>query len=275
MAEWGRGRQRIAAWPAGIAAARRRLAQWPAAFGRSGERLAAILRGWLVAELAPGRLLPWMAVAFGLGIALYFTAEQEPAWWAGSALAAACACTAFIVRRRPAAFPLMLAAAAIASGFAVATLRTLLIAHPVLAAPAWNVAIHGWVEAREQRERSDRIVIRVRRIEALRIDPKPERVRVSVRKGTAPPVGSFVQLKARLTPPLAPLRPGGYDFARDLYFQGFGASGFVLGRIETAASPEPLPPGLRYRMALGGLRDAIDARSARSSRATVARSPRR
>ena len=256
MAEWGRGRQRIAAWPAGTAAARRRLVYWPSAFGRSGERL----HVWLVAELAPGRLLPWMAVAFGLGIALYFTAEQEPALWAVTALAAVCTTSAFIVRHRPVAFPLMLAAAAITSGFAVATLRTAMIAHPVLAAPAWNVAIAGWVEAREQRERSDRIVVRVHRIEALRMDPKPERVRVSVRKGTAPSVGSFVQLKARLTPPLAPLRPGGYDFARNLYFQGYGASGFVLGRIETVEPPQQLPRLLRYRSVIGGLRDAIDAR---------------
>src|SRR5687768_1357869 len=53
-------------------------------------------------------------------------------------------------------------------------------------------------------------------------------------KGTAPPVGSYVELKARLNTPLAPLRPGGYDFARDLYFQGIGAVGFVLGSIKIA-----------------------------------------
>jgi len=258
MVAWGRGR--IAAWPAGIASAGRRLVQWPAAFGRSGERLAAILRDWSVAELAPGRLMPWLAVAFGLGIASYFTAEREPAIWAGAALATACAVMAFLARRRPIAFPLLLGATAVAAGFAVATLRTAAVSHPVLTVPAWNVAITGWVETREQRERSDRIVVRVHRIEALRMNPKPERVRVSVRKGTAPPVGSFVQLKARLTPPLAPLRPGGYDFARDLYFQGFGASGFALGRIETL--PPPGAPGfwLRYRTAISGLRDAIDGR---------------
>ena len=39
--------------------------------------------------------------------------------------------------------------------------------------------------------------------------------------------------KARLKPPLRPLRPGGYDFARDLYFQRIGATGFVLGAIKT------------------------------------------
>ena len=57
-----------------------------------------------------------------------------------------------------------------------------------------------------------------------------ERVRLSVKKRTAPPVGTFVQVKARLNPPLRPLRPGGYDFSRDLYFQRIGATGFVQRR---------------------------------------------
>ena len=65
----------------------------------------------------------------------------------------------------------------------------------------------------------------------------PERVRVAVRKGTAPAVGSFVAFKAHLSPPLQPLRPGGYDFARDMYFQRIGASGYVLGAIRPAAAP--------------------------------------
>ena len=85
-------------------------------------------------------------------------------------------------------------------------------------------------------------------------------MRVAVRKGTAPPVGSFVQLKARLTPPLAPLRPGGYDFARDLYFQQLGASGFVLGRITTVAPPAEPDAGLRWRTLIESMRDAIDMR---------------
>ena len=260
MVDRGRGRGRIAAWPAGIASAGRRLVGWPAAFGRTGERFAAIMRGWLVAELAPGRLLPWLAVAFGLGIAIYFTAEREPEVWAGALLATGSAVAAVAARRRPLAFPLLLGVAAVATGFTVATVRTIVVSHPVLTAPAWNVAITGWVETREQRERSDRIVVRVHRIVAARMNPKPDRVRVAVRKGTAPPVGSFVDFKARLTPPLPALRPGGYDFARDLYFQGFGASGFVLGRIAAAQQPEPPPMGLRYLAAISGLRDAIDAR---------------
>jgi competence protein ComEC len=81
-----------------------------------------------------------------------------------------------------------------------------------------------------------------------------------VRKGTAPAVGSFVELKARLQPPLAPLRPGSYDFGRDMYFQGIGASGFAMGAIKTVEPPESGGLALRYAAFMQGLRDAIDAR---------------
>jgi competence protein ComEC len=69
-----------------------------------------------------------------------------------------------------------------------------------------------------------------------------------------------VTLKARLLPPLRPLRPGGYDFARDMYFQGIGASGFVLGAIKIQEAPEQGGWRLRYAAWMQGLRDAVDAR---------------
>ena len=132
--------------------------------------------------------------------------------------------------RRPIAFPAALGLAAMAAGLGSRDRQDARsIAHPVLSAPVWNADVAGFVELREERERSDRIVVRVTRIAGPRLNETLERVRVSVRKGTAPAVGSFVEFKARLSPPLSPLRPGGYDFARDMYFQGIGASGFVLG----------------------------------------------
>ena len=88
----------------------------------------------------------------------------------------------------------------------------------------------------------------------------PQRVRVAVRKGSAPAVGSFVELKAHLSPPLQPLRPGGYDFARDMYFQRIGASGYALGAIKV--KPPQVERGfwLRYASIIDNLRDAIDKR---------------
>ena len=73
-------------------------------------------------------------------------------------------------------------------------------------------------------------------MEGARLTDRPERIRLTVRKGRAPAVGSFVAMKARLNPPTSPLRPGGYDLARDLYFQGIGATGLALGAITPAAA---------------------------------------
>ncbi len=204
--------------------------------------------------------MPWLAVAFGCGVILYFGIDREPASWAVAILFVAMSATAVACRHRSIAFAVAMGSAAVAAGFATVTFKRAIIAHSVLPAAIWNVEIAGFVEMREERERADRIVVRVERMTAARLDEKLERVRVSVRKGTAPPVGSFVEFKARLTPPLEPLRPGGYDFARDMYFQRLAASGFVLGRIRTAEAAQVPGLRLRYKMAIDGMREAIDKR---------------
>jgi competence protein ComEC len=180
------------------------------------------LRQWVAQEVAADRLLPWLAVAYGLGIVIYFTAEREPAWWAATTLAAACAVGAMLLRRNLAALIIGLFVFAIAAGFAAATVKTALIEHPVLHYSASGVTIAGFVELREESQHTDRFVLRVDRIDGNRIDDKPQRVRLSVKRGLAPPAGSFVEVKAMLDPPLQPLAPGSYDFARDLYFQRVG-----------------------------------------------------
>jgi competence protein ComEC len=256
-----RAKTRARAWAAEVDAARRRVGlQLPAGVQTALGPLRKLFSEWALAEVAPGRLMPWLPVGFGFGIVGYFTADREPAWWAASALVVASVAVAILARRRPFGFPLALGFAAVAAGFATATLKTARIAHPVLQIPSASVQLTGFVEVREERERSDRVVVRVHSMQGRRLSEKPDRVRVAVRKGTAPDVGSFVALKAHLSPPLTPLRPGGYDFARDMYFQGIGASGFALGRIN--AIPAPVSPGLRLRFAarVDRMREAINNR---------------
>jgi competence protein ComEC len=48
--------------------------------------------------------LPWLAVAYGAGIVLYFTAEREPRVWAAVTLVAVCAAIAVVLRRHAAGF---------------------------------------------------------------------------------------------------------------------------------------------------------------------------
>src|SRR5262245_51921171 len=73
-----------------------------------------------------------------------FRVEREPAPWAAALLLAASVATAILCRHRPFAFPAALGIAAMAAGFAVATVKREVIAHPVLAAPVWNVELAGF-----------------------------------------------------------------------------------------------------------------------------------
>jgi competence protein ComEC len=264
MVEQDRARGRAEAWRPRIApwaaAGRRPALAWPDGLAGLARGAAERARAWAAIEVGPGRLVPWLAIAFGCGIAIYFAIDREPAPWAAGLLLAAAVVATVLARHRPLAFPLALGAAALAAGLATATVKRAIIAHPVLVAPIWNVEIAGFVESREERERADRIVVRVERMAGPRVGEALERVRVSVRKGTAPAVGAFVEFKARLSPPLEPLRPGGYDFAREMYFNRIGASGFVFGRIRVAETPHAPSIRLRYAMVLDGMREAIDQR---------------
>src|SRR6185312_5898956 len=57
------------------------------------------LQAWARAEAGAGRLLPWVPIAFGVGIALYFTAAHEPVLSVSVAAAAALAVAAYLLRR--------------------------------------------------------------------------------------------------------------------------------------------------------------------------------
>src|SRR5205085_1160051 len=83
------------------------------------------------AEAGAGRLLPWIPVAFGSGIALYFTADREPVVWVTAATAVLLCAAAFLLRRQK-AFATAVLVAAMAAGFATATLKTARVAHGVL-----------------------------------------------------------------------------------------------------------------------------------------------
>jgi competence protein ComEC len=267
------GTPRAGTWPvAGAPADRRRAVPVPLGFGDLAHAVGTRLAAWGQAELAPGRLFPWLPVGFAAGVVIYFAAETEPAVWAAGLAFALALAAVVAARRRGVSVFVAIGIAAVAAGFLAATLRSRAVEAPVLRQTAFGARLAGFVETREEREKSDRIVLRVQSFEAPqrgatprdRDAPVPARVRVSVRKGTAPPVGAYVSLSARLSPPLPPLRPGGYDFARDLYFRGIGASGFALGAVRPQAPP--VAPGLRLQAAaaVDDIREAIDKRIRRS-----------
>jgi competence protein ComEC len=69
---------------------------------------------------------------------------------------------------------------------AAATLKTARIAHAVLMKPLYSVTLRGFVETHEERERTDRFVLRVTQMDAPRATTQLERVRLSVKRGRRP-----------------------------------------------------------------------------------------
>ena len=136
----------------------------PAGFG-AWPAIVGTLREWAKAEAGAGRLFPWVPIAFGCGIALYFAADHEPVLWVVAATAVGLAFGAVLLRRSRWFAPAIMIAA-VAAGFAMATWKTARIAHTVLAKPLYSVSLSGFVETRDIRERTDRFVLRVTAMDA-------------------------------------------------------------------------------------------------------------
>ena len=231
---------------------------WPSRFGLSLDRLALVAGASLERELDAARGLPWLAVAFGGGALGYFALPSEP--WAPALVLAAAGLAAAAIRLRhgrAGLFRLLLVAAMLAAGGAAAKLRTDWLATPMLERPVTGT-VSGFVEGRDGRRGGFRLTLRVVGIAGARLRHPPYRLTVTVR-GDAPRVGEAISVLARLRPPSGPALPGGYDFARNAFYEGIGATGFAYGKPKPA-DLGPVPLSIRAREPLEALREAIRAR---------------
>ncbi len=176
------------------------------------------------------RQMLWVPVLFGLGIGLYFALPREPALALVIGLVLAALALRLLVTKGAITVAATGALLCLTLGFAAAKVRTFLVAAPVLAEPTRVVPITGWVERVEARQpKGFRIVLRVAAIEGLAAEKTPERVRVRAAFDTLDiKPGDAVTVKGKLFPPPGPERPGGYDFARLAWFEGIGATGFLI-----------------------------------------------
>jgi len=213
---------------------------------------------WLALELDRGRAFLFLPVAFGAGIILYFAAPEEPSPWAPVLLLAALILVAWRARQRPAARLVLTGCAALMAGFSAGSLKTWLMTQPLLGTDSGVVQVQAWVEAVERRESGERLTLRVRSISPYS-GGVPLRIRVTSRSATGAIVGRPVSLAARLRPPADPVAPGLYDFGRDAFFAGVGASGFVIGKVGEGEAGDP-PYGVRLRAGLDRVRSMISER---------------
>lgn len=207
----------------------------PAAWLRAFLAVAAGKLGqWSAAEA--GRLALWAPVAIGAGAGFYFGLKSEPPLWLGVLpLLSAAGAWAVAPRkmRKWAAAGLFMGL-----GFLAADLRAAQVAAPMLARELTPREITGRLVSVEESAKTRRLIVEVASI--ARFDEAlPERVRLTWRgKGFEVLPGETISLIAGLSPPPPPAAPGGFDFARQLYFQRIGAVGYAVSapvKLETGA----------------------------------------
>lgn len=219
------------------------LPAWPGAAARA-------LAG--VFEPQGEALAPWLAVALGAGVLLYFagTTEPDPTWrWLAPPLILA----ALLAARRHAlaAWAIGLAAAA-ALGFATASWHAGR-APPALEPPRAASMVSGVVQAVELLPEGRRVTLGAARAGEEGPYPRLVRVRLRADDPARPQPGDRLTVRALLRAPSAPTHPGAWDFQRAAWFSGLGASGFALAPASIAPGDAPAP-------AFAATRAAIEAR---------------
>lgn len=229
---------------------------------------------------------PWLTVFFAAGIAAWFVLGQPWQWSAaiGAALLAAIAALS-LWRGRDDRAELRLAVTAVAlvfaAGIAVVWARSEMVGAQPMERPQ-IMRVEARVLGREEQPAQDRVRLILAMRDAGTGTARKIRVNVPVLEegglvGPEVGEGAIIRLRVRLMPPAPPMLPGGYNFARSAWFQGFAATGSAMGDIEVI---EPAPPGgslakLQRRLAnhvrseLGGSPGSIAAAFASGDRGGI------
>lgn len=199
-------------------------------------------------------------IFLGLGVILYFVAPEEPGLAGPATASLAAVAAAWAARGRRWLYIGFVCCAALGVGFSSAKLRTLAVAAPQLTKPL-TATMTATVLSVDRRARGGaRLVLRPETIAGLAPEAMPALVRLTSTGIDLPAPGDSVTLKALMRPPPPPTVPGGYDFARDAFFHGIGAVGFVAGRIKPAERPVAMTAGERFAAWLDRIRNALTER---------------
>ena len=179
---------------------------------------------------------PWLVVAFGCGIAAWFVLPRMNEWIAAAAAGPIVALAAMAAWRWNPGRAHILAACialglAVSAGVGIVWARSALVGAEPIARPLYG-EFEGKVLQRIEQPADGRI----RLVLATR-EPGGEKalkIRLNVPLAQDKPglaEGAVVRVRARLMPPAPPMLPGGYDFARAAWFEGFAATGTSQGDL--------------------------------------------
>lgn len=174
------------------------------------------------------------------GVLLYFAADDEPSILAPLIGLIPISILIAYAMRRPTRELLFLglALASILSGFALAAWRTLRVDAPMIS-KATIAMMTGLVHTVDAKPEGARLLIIPLTLEGYD-GALPNFIRVTMSGMPHFEAGAKIKANVRILPPPGPVRPGGYDFARDAYFNKIGGVGSLLGKSITLSKNESL-----------------------------------
>jgi competence protein ComEC len=192
------------------------------------------LAEWIEAER--GRFVLLLPIATGAAILVYFHLKAEPPLWLAVVLPAISLVLVAATWRWPGARFAALLLIAGALGFARAEWRTAALP-PMMDVPHGAVIITGRIVAVDPLPVGRRVTLAAASLDGGAACPRALRIRLRNNDPAVLAVGDVVTLRARLFRPDRPAYPGAWDFGRQAFFEGLGASGYALGYVTVTQAP--------------------------------------
>ncbi|MDP1699836.1 MAG: ComEC/Rec2 family competence protein [Aestuariivirga sp.] len=217
-------------------------------------------------EAQLGATVLWAPVALTFGIWSYFALPREP----GLPIAGFFMLVAFLLFCKARGRMGIVLLAILLSGFVLAKFRAEMIATPLLKAVTGEIVVSGIVRDVERAsERRATIILEPDKIEGMTTPQLPRRLRLSNSLSNGEPaIGARIAFRARLGPIASPTMPGGFDYGRQLYFQGIGGTGRITSKIDALGSASSA--SLWLSGTLHNLRQDIGSRIRQHLQGTIA-----
>ncbi len=188
------------------------------------------------------RIFYWSPVVLGIGIGAYYGWPYEPDL--AKVIGAFIVVCGFWLLARHLLLPRILFLLVL--GFASATLASHVYGTNMLDWPTRATRITAKIIDVEQHKSGRRLLLDDVYVEKLPLHRTPERMRLVVPRRLdkqAPELrpGQNIEAVAKVLPFSEPMTPDGFDFRRNAYFRGIGATGYLMGKIRLS---EPDPPSL-------------------------------
>jgi competence protein ComEC len=182
------------------------------------------------------RVILWIPVVLGVGIACYFALPFEPPLIWGGLLLSFFAVAAYIANKKyfyPRAFLMCLF---IALGFFVSQVKAHLVAAPVIEKEMKANIIGRVVSSSSSMDKGQRVVLDNLEIEGVEKEKIPEKIRIRLtKKSDKVHDGQIISFFCAVMPPFEPARPDGFQFSRFAWFKQLGGVGFAMSRWKEAS----------------------------------------